>query len=108
MYQIQMVLTEPDALKTFYDLSETYDELDVIEEKSFNGDLSTVSLYISLTVNIITVLTPIITALIKKKKVSSLKMEGDKIELENVSEDLIKQLFEIHYNKNNLDKKQDE
>ena len=105
MYQIQMVVEESEIVEKFYELAETYEELDVIEEKSFNGDLTTITLYISLTGNIIAILVPIIKTLIEQRKVSKLKMDKEKIELENVSEGLIKQLIQYYCEKNNQDNK---
>lgn len=93
MYQIQMAFLEPEYASILYKLAEQQDNIDIIEEKSFNGNLTNIELYISLTVNVIAVIVPVIKTLIKQNKVSSLKMDGKKIELVNVSQDLIEQIL---------------
>lgn len=93
MYQIQMAFLEPECASILYKLAEEQENIDIIEEKSFNGNLTNIELYISLTVNVIAVIVPVIKTLIKQNKVSSLKMDGKKIELVNVSQDLIEQIL---------------
>ena len=79
------------GLKT---LQETTDEIDIIESKNFNGDITTIELYVSLSINIIAVIVPVIKMYIDNKKVSKMTIDGDKIELSNVSEKLIKETLE--------------
>lgn len=48
------------------------------------------------------ILIPLVRSLIKNKKVSSMKLDGEKIELKNVSEELIEKVLKEKY-KNNSD-----
>ena len=75
-------------------MAEKYDDITAIEEKSFTGDVTTIELYVSVVINVLTIVGAAVNALIAKKKVSSVKIDGDKIELNNVSEDLIKHVVE--------------
>lgn len=75
-------------------LQETTDEVDIIESKNFNGDITTIELYVSLSINIIAVIVPVIKMYIENKKVSKMTIDGDRIELSNVSEELIKETLE--------------
>lgn len=75
-------------------LQETTDEIDIIESKNFNGDITTIELYVSLSINIIAVIVPVIKMYIENKKVSKMTIDGDRIELSNVSEKLIKETLE--------------
>lgn len=99
MHQIQMTVLQTENMEDLYDLVETHGELDIIEEKNFNGDLTTLTLYVSWSITTITILIPVIKTLIKHKKISSLKIDGKKIELTNVSEELIVKTLEdyLHY-----------
>lgn len=74
-------------------LADSNEEMDIIQEKNFSGDITTVELYVTLGINIITVLAPIIKSLIDKHKVSGLKIDGETIELNNVSEQLVEKIL---------------
>lgn len=94
LHQIQIEFNNPDDAKEILTLAEKYSEITAIEEKSFTGDVTTIELYVSVAINILTIVGAAVNALIAKKKVSSVKIDGDKIELNNVSEDLIKRIVE--------------
>ncbi len=94
LHQIQIEFNNPDDAKEILTLAEKYGEITAIEEKSFTGDVTTIELYVSVAINILTIVGAAVNALIAKKKVSSVKIDGDKIELNNVSEDLIKRIVE--------------
>lgn len=93
MHKIEIETDEVEHVAELIKLAETNDEMDIITEKSFSGDLTTIELYISLTVNLVTVLVPIIKSLIKHKKISSLKIDDQKIEVNNVSQELIEKIL---------------
>lgn len=94
LHHIQIEFNNPDDAKEILTLAEKYDEITAIEEKSFTGNVTTIELYVSVAINILTIVGAAVNALIAKKKVSSVKIDGDKIELNNVSEDLIKRIIE--------------
>lgn len=74
-------------------LADSNEEIEIIQEKNFSGDITTVELYVTLGINIITVIAPIIKRLIDKHKVSGLKIDGKTIELNNVSEQLVEKIL---------------
>ena len=94
LHQIQIEFHNPEDASDILSLAEQYDDITAIEEKSFTGDVTTIELYVSVAINILTIVGAVVNALIAKKKVSSVKIDGDKIELNNVSEDLIKRIVE--------------
>ena len=94
LHQIQIEFHNPEDARDILSLAERYDDITAIEEMSFTGDVTTIQLYVSVVINILTIVGAAVKALIAKKKVSSVKIDGDKIELNNVSEDLIKRIVE--------------
>ena len=64
-------------------LADSNENIDVIQEKNFNGDITTLELYISMTLNVIALIVPVLIKLIKYKKIESLVIDGDKIEVKN-------------------------
>lgn len=94
LHQIQIEFHNPEDARDILALVEEHDDITAIEEKSFTGDVTTIELYVSVAINILTIVGAAVNALIAKKKVSSVKIDGDKIELNNVSEDLIKRIVE--------------
>lgn len=93
MHKIEIEMDEVEYASELIRLAETNEDMDIITEKNFSGDLTTIELYISLTINAVTVLVPIIKSLIKHKKISSLKIDGQKIEVNNVSQELIEKIL---------------
>lgn len=93
MHKIEIETDELEYVSELIELSELNDDIDLITEKSFNGDLTIIELYISLTFNIIAIVVPIIKTLIKQRKISSLKIDGQKIEINNVSQELIAKIL---------------
>ena len=94
LHQIQIEFHNPEDARELLSLAERYEDITAIEEKSFTGDVTTIELYVSVAINVLTIVGAAVNALIAKKKVSSVKIDGDKIELNNVSEDLIKHVVE--------------
>lgn len=94
LHQIQLEFNNQDNAKDILALAENYDEITVIQEKNFTGDVTTIELYVSIAINVLTVIGTAVSALIAKKKVSSVKIDGEKIEVNNVSETLIKHIVE--------------
>jgi len=76
-------------------LADSNENIDVIQEKNFNGDITTLELYISMTLNVIALIVPVLIKLIKYKKIESLVIDGDKIEVKNISEDLAEKIIFI-------------
>lgn len=70
----------------------SYDNVEVIREKGFNGE-PLLEVFIN-SMQIIAIVASIIVAKINTKKVSKIVIEGEKIELEGVSEALIKEVLE--------------
>ena len=94
LHQIQIEFNNPEDVRELLSLAEQYEDITAIEEKSFTGDVTTIELYVSVAINILTIVGAAVNTMIAKKKVSSVKIDGDKIELNNVSEDLIKRIVE--------------
>lgn len=93
MLQIQMEFANMDDVNPLRELADSSEDIDMIQEKNFSGDITLVELYISLAVNVVALVVPVLKTLIKQKKVSSLKIDGDKIELSNVSDELIEKVL---------------
>lgn len=93
MLQIQMEFANMDDVNPLRELADSSEDIDMIQEKNFSGDITLVELYISLAVNVVAFVVPVLKTLIKQKKVSSLKIDGDKIELSNVSDELIEKVL---------------
>ena len=88
MHQIQIETLDFSVLSELESLLGSNEYIDIIQGRNFSGDLTNIELYFRLATDVIAVLTPIITLLIQKKRISSIKIDGKKIELENVSHDL--------------------
>ena len=78
LYQIQIEFHNPEDAREILSLAERYEDITAIEEKSFTGDATTIELYVSVAINILTILGAAVNALIAKKKVSSVKTNGEK------------------------------
>ena len=76
-----------------FELANSNENIDIIEEKNFSGDITTIELYVSLGINAAAVVVPIIKALIKQHKISSVTIDGNKIEAKNISEDLAEKII---------------
>lgn len=98
MHQIQIETSDSDVIKELNELSNKNDSIDIIQGRNFSGDLTTIEVYVPLIVSVIGAITPIITVWIQKMKLSSIKIDGKKIELNNVSqkitEEVLKKYFE--------------
>ena len=93
MHKIELEIDELEYAFELLKLAEENEDIDLITEKNFTGDLTMIELYISLSLNVITLIVPIIKALIKQNRVSSLKIDGEKIEVTNVSQDLVETIL---------------
>lgn len=108
MHQIIIETTNRKDAEEVARMLNEIDNVDVIVGRNFSGEISTIEIYLPLITSVLVAVTPIITSLINKHKMSSIKIDGDKIELTNVSselaEDVLKQYLEDHQKK---DEKQD-
>ncbi len=93
MYKVELEVDSLEDVHELFDLADKNENIDIITQKNFNGDVTTIELYISLAVNVIAVVVPVINALISQRRVSSVKIDGDKIEVENVTQDLIEKIL---------------
>lgn len=100
MYKVELEVDSLEDVHELFDLADNNENIDIITQKNFNGDVTTIELYISLAVNVIAVVVPVINALISQRRVSSLRIDGNKIEVENVTQDLIEKILN-----ENLEKK---
>lgn len=91
---IQLDVVDSRDIQELFDLAGKNENIDIIQGKNFSGDITTIELYISMAVNVMAVVVPLLKTLIKQNKLSSLKINGDKIELINVSEELIEKVLE--------------
>lgn len=94
LHQIEIAFLNQEDATEILSLAERYDEIEAIHEKNFTGDVTTIELYVSVAVNVLALVSSTVTSLIAKKKTSSVKIDGEKIEVTNVSEELIKQIVE--------------
>ena len=106
MYKVELEVDSFEDVPELFDLADNNENIDLITQKNFNGDVTTIELYISLAVNVIAVVVPVINALISQRRVSSLKIDDKKIEVENVTQDLIEKILKEHFeNESNSKKK---
>lgn len=93
MNVIKIDIGNPDDAQELLNMADQTAEIDVIQERGFNGDITTIELYISMAVNVITIIVSMIGTLIQHKKVSSLKINGETIEISNVSQELVERIM---------------
>ncbi len=93
MNVIKIDLWNPDDASELMSIAEGNEGVDTVQEKNFSGDITTLELYISLGVNVLTIIVSVINTLIQKKKVSSIKINGEAVEINNVSQDLIEKVL---------------
>ena len=93
MHKIEIEVYEIECADGLFKLAENNDDIDIIKEKNFNGDITTIEVYVGLAVSIIVAVMPILKGMIKQGKVSSLKIDGEKIEVSGVSERLIEKIL---------------
>lgn len=93
MNVIKIDIGNPDDAEELLNMADQIAEIDVIQERGFNGDITTIELYISMAVNVITIITSMIGTLIQHKKVSSLKINGETLEINNVSQELVERIM---------------
>jgi len=103
MIQIKMEFNDIEDAGDILKLAEDNEEIDVIREKNFNGDITIIELYISAAINVITLTSTIINTLIKEKKISSLSIDGDKIDVKNVPTELLKSIIEKKLEEKNVE-----
>ena len=94
MLQIKMEFSDLDNASELFKLANSSEDIEIVQEKNFSGDITTIELYISLAINILTLVAPVLKTLIKQRKVSSMKIDGEKIELTNVSTELIEKIVD--------------
>ena len=97
MHLIQIETIDPAVIEGLCKLSDSNENIDIIQSHSFSGDLTNIELYVKLTAGVIAAITPIITALIKNNKITSLKIDNDKIELNNASSKTTKELIQKYF-----------
>lgn len=95
MYKIELEIDESKSFDELIELSEKEEDIDIITEKNFTGDITTIEIFVAT----LEVLVPAIVAMIKKRKISSMKIDGEKIEVKNVSEKLIEKVLMDRINK---------
>lgn len=106
MYKVELEVGSLEDVHELFDMADNNENIDLITQKNFNGDVTTIELYISLAVNVIAVVVPVINALISQRRVSSLKIDGKKIEVENVTQDLIEKILKENFVKESDPKQQ--
>ncbi len=75
------------------------ENIDIIQGKNFSGNISNIEVYASLAVSVISTITPIVLYLINKHRISSIKIDGDKLEITNASETITKKVIEGFFEK---------
>lgn len=98
MNVIKIDLWDPDDASELISIAESNEGIDAVQEKNFSGDITTLELYVSLGVNVLTIIVSVINTLIQKKKVSSIKINGEAVEINNVSQDLIEKVLNAKLN----------
>lgn len=97
MLEIDVEVRNIELARELIDNAEKNKDIDIIVEKNFNGDLQTIQLYVDLAALAISTITLAfdIYSLKKNNNLSSLKIDGKKIEVNNVSEELIKKIIKM-------------
>ncbi len=103
MHQIIIETTNRKAAEEAARVLNEIDNVDVIEGRNFSGEISTIEIYLPLITSVIVAVVPIITALINKHKMSSIKIDGNKLELTNISSELAENVLR-QYLKDHQDK----
>ncbi len=98
MNVIKIDLWDPNDASELIKIAKENEGIDTVQEKNFSGDITTLELYISLGVNVLTIIVSVINTLIEKKKVSSIKIDGEAVEINNVSQDLIEKVINAKLN----------
>lgn len=98
MNVIKIDLWDPDDASELISIAESNEGIDTVQEKNFSGDITTLELYVSLGVNVLTIIVSVINTLIQKKKVSSININGEAVEINNVSQDLIEKVLNAKLN----------
>lgn len=103
MHQIIIETTNRKAAEEAARVLNEIDNVDVIEGRNFSGEISTIEIYLPLITSVIVAVVPIITSLINKHKMSSIKIDGNKLELTNISselaENVLRQYLRDHQDK---------
>ncbi len=102
MVQVVLECEDLNVYQEIYEISKNTDDFEVINEKNFTGDITIVEMFFEALPTILAIIIPVLIEKIKKKKVSSLKIDGDIIELKNVSEELLKEVLEKKMNKEDV------
>ena len=97
MHQIQIETLDYSVLNELRLSLGDNEDIEIIQGRDFSGDLTNIELYFRLVTDAIAVLSPIITMLIQKKRISSIKIDGDKIELVNVSHEVAEEALRKHF-----------
>lgn len=103
MHQIIIETTNRKAAEEAARVLNEIDNVDVIEGRNFSGEISTIEIYLPLITSVIVAVVPIITSLINKHKMSSIKIDGNKLELTNISSELAENVLR-QYLKDHQDK----
>lgn len=59
MYKVELEVDSLEDVHELFDLADNNENIDIITQKNFNGDVTTIELYISLAVNVIAVVVPV-------------------------------------------------
>lgn len=78
------------------------ENIDIIQGKNFSGNISNIEIYAPLVVSVISAITPIVLSLISKHRISSIKIDGDKLDITNVSEAIAKKVVEGFFEKHKI------
>ena len=84
MHQIQIETIDTSLYQELQNILQD-SNIDIIQGRNFSGDLTNIEIYIPHIVTAINIVVPVVIKLIKKNRVSSVKIDGKKIELKNVS-----------------------
>lgn len=93
MIQMSININESRIVDDLKKIAITEQDVEIIHEKNFNGTETIIEIFIN-SIPVITLLVPIIVEYIKTQKISKVKIDGDKIEIENVSEEFLKNFLE--------------
>gem|GEM_PF-5228708 len=96
---ISFELASVEKLNELTEIVKCEQDIEVIYEKNFNGSSMVVEIFIN-SIPAVALITPIIIEKIRKKNLSKLEIDGDKIIVDNVSEELIKDILNKKLNLN--------
>lgn len=112
MHLIEIETYDSEVFEILKKVTDDNENMDIIQGKNFSGNISNIEIYAPLIISVISTITPILMTLINKHRISSIKIDGDKLDISNASEKITKLVvegfFEKHKNNEEENKQKNE